>query len=79
MAEKRLGNIRKNKFLQRALTPVKVGQAWQKNRTWSVFSQKQFIYKILTEYLKRLQRKVRETEIEQTAITPVKIGQAWRN
>ena len=29
MTEKSLGNIRKTKFLQRALTPVKVGQAWQ--------------------------------------------------
>ena len=91
MTEKSLGNIRKTKFLQRALTPVKVGQAWQNSnlmcikskaiyiQNWCVSSQKQFIYKILIEYLKRLQKKVRKTEIEQTAITPVKIVQAWRN
>ena len=33
MTEKSLGNIRKTKFLRRALSPVKVGQAWQ-NANW---------------------------------------------
>ena len=68
----------KTKFLPRVLTPVKVGQAWQ-NSNLILFSQKQFIYKILIEYLKRLQRKVQKTKFEQRAITPVKVSQAWPN
>ena len=44
-------------------------------RTSSVLSQKQFMYKILIKYLKRLQRKVLKTKFEQRVITPVKVGQ----
>ena len=61
-----------------------VSQIWkkyiQKLNDWDLpLSQKQFIYKISIEYIKRLQRKVWKTIFEQRAITPVKIGKAVQN
>ena len=47
-------------------------------QTWSVLCQYQFIYQISSQYLNRLQRKVRKTEFLRRAITPVKVRQVWQ-
>ena len=48
-------------------------------QTLIVLSQNQLIYKISSQYLKRLQIKIRKTKFSQRAITPVKVSQVWRN
>ena len=53
MTEKSFGHIHKSKFLQRALTPEKIGQAWQNSNLICIESKAIYI-QILIEYLKRL-------------------------
>ena len=71
--------VNKSKYDREKFGKTKLLQRKKVNHTWSVLSQKQFIYKILIEYLKRLQRKVRKTKFKQRVITPVKVGQVWQN
>ena len=41
-----------------------------------MLSQNQVIHQMSSQYLKRLQRKVRKTKFEQREATPLEVGQA---
>ena len=71
--------VRKTKFLQKAITPVKVGQAWWNSNLICIMSMPIHLSNISNQYLKRLQRKVWKSKFQQRAITPVKVGQAKQN
>ena len=78
MTEKSLGNVRKTKFMQRALTPVKLGQAWR--NTNLICIQSKAIHILNFNWIsQKTAEKMQQKKFEQRAITPVKICQVRQN
>ena len=57
MSQKAAEKNPENWIKQRAITPVKVSEAWR-NQNWSELCQDNIMYQISSKYLKSRQRKV---------------------